>query len=157
MLRYRRALGQEAFMFTSIVVPVDLSEIEISKLALERASTLASVSNASLHLVYVRSILPITFMEYVPPSFDEEQQADCEKRMKELVASLTIADKSKVTSAVRMGSVYNEVLAEAEEKKADLIVVGSHRPAMATYLLGSNATTIVRHAPCSVLVVRPLS
>ena len=36
----------------------------------------------------------------------------------------------------------------------DLIVVGSHRPAMATYLLGSNASTIVRHAPCSVLVVR---
>ena len=104
-------------MFTSIVVPVDLSEIEISKLALERASTLASVSNASLHLVYVRSILPITFMEYVPPSFDEEQQADCEKRMRELVASLTMADKSKVTTAVRMGSVYNEVLAEAEEKK----------------------------------------
>lgn len=143
-------------MFTSIVVPVDLSEIEISKLALERASTLASVSNASLHLVYVRSILPITFMEYVPPSFDEEQQADCEKRMKDLVVSLTMADKSKVTTAVRMGSVYNEVLAEAGERKADLIIVGSHRPAMSTYLLGSNATTIVRHAPCSVLVVRPL-
>jgi nucleotide-binding universal stress UspA family protein len=156
-LRIHRALWQEAFMFTSIVVPVDLSEIEISKLALDRASTLASVSNASLHLVYVRSILPITFMEYVPPSFDEEQQADCEKRMKDLVASLSITDKSKVTTAVRMGSVYNEVLAEAEEKKADLIVIGSHRPAMATYLLGSNATTIVRHAPCSVLVVRPLA
>ena len=75
--------------------------------------------------------------------------------MKELVTSLTLADKSKVTTAVRMGSVYNEVLAEAEEHKADLIVIGSHRPAMATYLLGSNATTIVRHAPCSVLVVRP--
>ena len=142
-------------MFTSIVVPVDLSELEISKLALDRAATLSAVANAPLHLVYVRSILPITFMEYVPPSFDEEQQADCEKRMKDLVASLTLADKSKVTTAVRIGSVYNEVLAEVEEKKADLIVIGSHRPAMATYLLGSNATTIVRHAPCSVLVVRP--
>ena len=53
-----------------------------------------------------------------------------------------------------MGSVYNEVLAEAESVKADLIVIGSHRPAMSTYLLGSNATTIVRHAPCSVMVVR---
>ena len=89
-------------MFTSIVVPVDLSELEISKLALDRAATLSAVANAPLHLVYVRSILPITFMEYVPPSFDEEQQADCEKRMKDLVASLTLADKSKVTTAVRM-------------------------------------------------------
>ena len=45
-------------------------------------------------------------------------------------------------------------LAEAEDWGADLIVVGSHRPTMATYLLGSNAKTIVRHAKCSVLVVR---
>ena len=37
---------------------------------------------------------------------------------------------------------------------ADLIVIGSHRPAMSTYLLGSNAKTIVRHAKCSVLVLR---
>ena len=141
-------------MFTSILVPVDLSEVDLSQPALERAVALAAVSSASLHLVYVRSILPVTFMEYVPPSFDEEQQADCEKRMAELVAKLPLTDKSKVTSAVRMGSVYNEVLAEAEARKADLIVIGSHRPAMSTYLLGSNATTIVRHAPCSVLVVR---
>lgn len=141
-------------MFTSIVVPVDLSEIDISQPALDRAVALASMTNASLHLVYVRSILPVTFMEYVPPSFDEEQQSDCEKRMKELLDKLPLTDKSKVTTAVRMGSVYNEVLAEAESVKADLIVVGSHRPAMSTYLLGSNATTIVRHAPCSVMVVR---
>ena len=141
-------------MFTSIVVPVDLSEIDISQPALDRAVALASMTTASLHLVYVRSILPVTFMEYVPPSFDEEQEADCEKRMKELLDKLPLTDKSKVTTAVRMGSVYNEVLAEAENVKADLIVVGSHRPAMSTYLLGSNATTIVRHAPCSVMVVR---
>jgi len=46
------------------------------------------------------------------------------------------------------------VLEEAEACKADLIVMGSHRPAMATYLLGSNAARIVRHAPCSVMVLR---
>ncbi|TPQ46867.1 universal stress protein UspA, partial [Prosthecomicrobium hirschii] len=34
------------------------------------------------------------------------------------------------------------------------IVVSSHRPSMATYLIGSNAAKIVRHAPCSVMVVR---
>ena len=141
-------------MFHSIVVPVDLSEIDISQPALDRAAALTAMTNASLHLVYVRSILPVTFIEYVPPSFDEEQRSDCEVRMKGLVAKLPLADKSRVTTAVRMGSVYNEVLAEAESVKADLIVVGSHRPAMSTYLLGSNATTIVRHAPCSVLVVR---
>jgi nucleotide-binding universal stress UspA family protein len=38
--------------------------------------------------------------------------------------------------------------------EADLIVVGSHRPAMKDYLLGTNAARVVRHAHCSVLVVR---
>ena len=47
-----------------------------------------------------------------------------------------------------------ELLREATEWRADLIVVGSHRPVMSDYLLGSNAKTIVRHAQCSVLVVR---
>jgi nucleotide-binding universal stress UspA family protein len=141
-------------MFKSILVPVDLAEMDVVKPALDKAIALASITGASLHLVYVRSILPVTFMEYVPPSFDEEQQAECEKKMADVVAGLAIADKAKITTAVRMGAVYNEVLAEAEQRSCDLIVVGSHHPSMATYLLGSNAATIVRHAPCSVLVVR---
>jgi nucleotide-binding universal stress UspA family protein len=53
-----------------------------------------------------------------------------------------------------MGSVCNEVPDEAETIGADLVIVGSHTPSMATYLLGSNAATIVRHSKCSVLVVR---
>ena len=43
---------------------------------------------------------------------------------------------------------------ESSAGDVDLIVVGSHRPVMSDYLLGSNAKTIVRHAQCSVLVVR---
>ena len=60
----------------------------------------------------------------------------------------------RLSSVVRIGGVYPEILAEAKEWGADLVVIGSHRPAMSTYLLGSNATTVVRHATCSVLVVR---
>ena len=50
---------------------------------------------------------------------------------------------------------HNEVLEDARKTGADLIVVGSHRPTIATYLLGSNASTIVRHAelsPCRAVV-----
>ena len=57
-------------------------------------------------------------------------------------------------STVASGGVYHELLREASDWGADLIVVGSHRPVMSDYLLGSNAKTIVAHAQCSVLVVR---
>jgi nucleotide-binding universal stress UspA family protein len=140
-------------MFKQILVPVDLAEVEVSRPALDKAVALAGITGAKVALVYVRSILPVTFMEYVPPSFDEEQQNQCEKEIADVAASVALP-KGSVTTNIRMGSVYNEVLAEAKKIGADLIVVGSHRPGMATYLLGSNASTIVRHAECSVLVIR---
>jgi nucleotide-binding universal stress UspA family protein len=46
------------------------------------------------------------------------------------------------------------VLAEAQFWGADLIIIGSHKPSIRTHLLGSNAEKIVRHANCSVMVVR---
>ena len=55
---------------------------------------------------------------------------------------------------VRQGGIYHEILEEAAAMKADLIVMTSHRPAMRTYFLGSNAGHVVRYATCSVLVVR---
>ncbi len=56
---------------------------------------------------------------------------------------------------VRSGSIYSEVLHTAEELSSNLIVVMSHIPDFGDYLLGPNAAKIVRHAMCSVLVVRP--
>jgi nucleotide-binding universal stress UspA family protein len=35
-----------------------------------------------------------------------------------------------------------------------LIVMNSHRPDLRDHLIGSNASQVVRHASCSVLVVR---
>ena len=63
-------------------------------------------------------------------------------------------DASRISTAVRQGGIYHEILEEAAAIKADLIVMTSHRPAMRTYFLGSNAGHVVRYAKCSVLVVR---
>ena len=140
-------------MFKTILVPVDLGEIEAAQPAIDKAVELATGAEGSIRLIYVRAIVPMTYMEFMPPAFDEEQQGDSEKKLAELAASVKLPAE-RVSAVVRLGSVYNEVLDEAEKTGADLVVIGSHRPPMATYLLGSNAATIVRHAKCSVLVVR---
>jgi nucleotide-binding universal stress UspA family protein len=140
-------------MFKTILVPVDLGEVETSKPAIDKAVELARSADSTLRLIYVRAIVPVTYMEFMPPAFDLEQQGEAETRLAELAAGVGLPAE-RVSAAVRLGSVYNEVLDEAEKTGADLIVIGSHRPTMATYLLGSNAATIVRHARCSVLVVR---
>lgn len=140
-------------MFKTILVPVDLGEVEAAKPAIDKAVQLAESSGGALRLIYVRAIVPVTYMEFMPPAFDEEQQGQADAKLAEVAASVALPAE-RVSAVVRLGSVYAEVLDEAEKTGADLIVVGSHRPTMATFLLGSNASTIVRHARCSVLVVR---
>ena len=54
----------------------------------------------------------------------------------------------------RNGTIYDEILTVADEIEADLIIMASHRPALRDYLLGPNASRVVRHAKQSVLVVR---
>ena len=71
-----------------------------------------------------------------------------------IIAHETGLDAAHVSYAVRQGGIYHEVLEEAKDFDADLIVMSSHRPAMRTYFLGSNAGHVVRYAKCSVLVVR---
>ncbi|MFQ6548067.1 universal stress protein [Aestuariibius sp. 2305UL40-4] len=54
----------------------------------------------------------------------------------------------------RYGTVYEEILDVAEEIGAGQIVMAAHRPSLADYLIGPNTARVVRHATCSVLVVR---
>lgn len=141
-------------MYKKILVAVDISEADVTQLALEAAVALAKVEqDAQLRLINVQPLVPVAFIDYIPPNFDEEMREATEKDLSALRAKISYPAE-RISSIVRFGAVYPEVLAEAEEWGADLVVVGSHRPTMATYLLGSNAKTIVRHAKCSVLVVR---
>jgi nucleotide-binding universal stress UspA family protein len=56
---------------------------------------------------------------------------------------------------VRLGDARHEIVEEARTSSADLIVVGSHgRTGLKRLLMGSVAESVVRHAPCSVEVVR---
>jgi nucleotide-binding universal stress UspA family protein len=60
-----------------------------------------------------------------------------------------------VESAVRQGDPRAEIVDDAASFGADLIVVGSHgRTGIKRWILGSVAEHVVRHAPCSVEVIR---
>lgn len=140
-------------MFEKILIPLDLTEPELTRQAIAEAIAIAKGPGAKLRLINVQSLVPVAFIDYIPPNFDEELRASAEQELAD-VAEKVDYPKDRVTTVVRFGAIYPEVLAEAEDWGADLIVLSSHRPAMSTYLLGSNAKTIVRHAKCSVLVVR---
>jgi nucleotide-binding universal stress UspA family protein len=140
-------------IFKTIVVPVDLAEPEISKPAVDAAAEIARASGGKITLLYVAAHMPPMMGEYLPAGFEEQQTT----RMTDALRAMATAaglPADKVTLAQRVGGIYHEIIEEAKSAKADLIVMSSHRPAMSTYLLGSNATHVVRHAPCSVMVIR---
>ena len=140
-------------MYKTILVPVDLAEADLANPALDAAIAFAEASGGSVRLVYVRSLVPMTYMEFVPADFDTEQQAEAETKLGAIAAKIKLPAE-RVSAKVLLGSVHGEVLAEAEATGTDLIVVGSHKPGMLAYVIGSNASAIVRRAKCSVLVVR---
>ncbi|MFC6689253.1 universal stress protein [Jhaorihella thermophila] len=75
--------------------------------------------------------------------------AEARARLKERVANAP--DVEPVMLKGHSGMTIAEYAASSG---ADLIVVGSHKPGLRDYFLGSTAARIVRHAPCSVHVLR---
>jgi len=138
-------------MFKSILVPIDLSDPDYYKSAIATASEMAKRDNADLHIVTVLPVISGMVASSIPADLEAKITEEAKEEMEKLAAETGL---SKAKAAVRHGSVYHEVLDEADRVGADLIVMGSHRPGMATYLIGSNAARIVRHAKCSVLVLR---
>jgi nucleotide-binding universal stress UspA family protein len=143
----------EGTLFKTIVVPIDLNEPELATSAIEKAAALAMQSGGAVRLLTVLPVLPPSFLDYVRGDFDVVQRQAAVTDLDKLAAAVPLP-RERVSTKIRIGSIYSEILAGADEFGADLIVIGSHRPAMAAYLLGSNARKVVSHAKCSVLVVR---
>jgi nucleotide-binding universal stress UspA family protein len=87
----------------------------------------------------------------------QEIADDAGKALDAAVHDATTLGAKRITSQLVAGMPRDEILRLLERDPAfDLVVVGTHgRTGLSRVLLGSVAESIVRHAPCSVLVVRP--
>jgi universal stress protein F len=143
-------------MYKKILVPIDLADQELARPAVATAMMMAEPSDATIRFINVLPLTPVMLAEYVPPDFEVQQRKAAEDALA-IVVKETGLPPERVSSTVRQGGIYQEILEEAGSVGADLIVMSSHRPqrhAVRTYFLGSNAGHVVRYAKCSVLVVR---
>jgi len=141
-------------MYKEILLPIDLNDVASQRKAVETAIALARAFGARVH---VQTIVPDFGMPlvagYFPEDFEGKALENANRALHDFVKQ-TFPDDVSVQHIVAHGSIYQEILACAKGIGADLIVMASHRPDLADYLIGPNASRVTRHADCSVLVVR---
>ncbi|MEM7074591.1 MAG: universal stress protein [Pseudomonadota bacterium] len=134
-------------MYKKILVPVALDH-GLSPKTLTIARTLGGVDGhiVALHVHEepehsVRAYVDETLMK---KSFERANETLHEK----------IDGHDGVQAEIVQGHTYRSIIDYAQTHGIDCIVMGSHKPGIGDYLLGSTAARVVRHAPCAVHVYR---
>ena len=137
-------------MYNNILVAIEPTHTERHKHALETAMQLAYDNNSEITAITVIEPMPSHFMA------TEESHQDGVKAGKKAMADLRnfVGPLSEIKTAIRHGSAASEIMGYAKEHGIDCIVVASHKPGLRDYFLGATAARVVRHAPCSVHVLR---
>jgi len=140
-------------MYKTILLSIDLAQESSWSKALPVAVSLCEAFGAALHLVTVVPDLAHGMVrQYFPEDYEEKVKQGAIDNMKAFIAEHLAGQD--VTSHILHGPIYQRIIEAAEKTGADLIVIGSHRPELADYLIGPNAARVVRHTACSVMVVR---
>lgn len=136
-----------------VLMPIDLSDPASWKKPLTESLALLGAEG----VLHVASVLPEFGVAQVGSFFRKDFEREALKALGQGLSdwvAQNVPDAVEVHPHVLHGTIYDEILRAAEKLRADVIVMGSHRPALKDYLLGPNAARVVRHAACSVYVVR---
>ena len=135
-------------MYQQILVPIDPTKKDFGSRALPLAIELARLIGAKLNAVTV--VPDVTALPNLPANYADETKKGVRETVQGLIGELN----ADIPLAVREGSIYRQILEEAENIGADLIIIAAEKHKISDYLLGTNANQVVRHANCSVHVMR---
>jgi nucleotide-binding universal stress UspA family protein len=145
-------------VFRSIVVGTDGSET--ARKAVGEALALAKLTGARVELVSAYEPVPKARLREEARQLPADLQwmvnprEDVEATLSEAAESARAAGVESATYP-REGDPADAILDVAEEREADLIIVGNRGMTGAKrFLLGSVPNKVSHHAPCSVLIVR---
>lgn len=134
-------------MYRKILVPMALDH-GISPDTLEIAQALKAdggeIIALHVHEAPQSSVKAYLDAEMIQAGFDLAREA-LEKKT---------AGIEGVTPVIMSGHSARTIIDYAAQNGVDCIVIGSHRPGLSDYFLGSTAARVVRHANCAVHVQR---
>jgi len=142
--------------FSTILAAIDFSDS--SDNAFQMALSMAKSFSARLLVLHVINE-PVDLRGFYVPhiSFEklEEEIEEGAQKMMESFCRQNIHDFKDFECLIIAGLPYEQIIAQAEEKSADLIVIGTHgRAGLDHVLFGSTAEKVVRKSKVPVLTVR---
>ena len=136
-------------MYKTILVPIDIAHNDKGKSIIDIARKYSDEGTQIL-LLHVIEEVPRWVATELPKDFLDNSIQTTQEEIQAIARAASL--KAKVE--IRSGHPYRNILDKAKEIEADLIIIASHKPGLQDYFLGSTAAKVVRHAQCSVLVVR---
>lgn len=142
-----------------VVAPVDLSELSACGFhcGLDMVSRLAGGRPVRVLALFAVGYLDPLAHEMRGSGWSvDEMQAAARGRLAAFVDAHRPEVPLDVERQVVMGPAREEIVGKAKEQSADLVVMSTHgHGGFEKLVLGSVASTVVREAPCSVLLVPP--
>jgi nucleotide-binding universal stress UspA family protein len=141
-------------MYQNILVPFDGSDE--AQAGAEHAIGLASSVGATVHVLYVIDLPGAPRTVYVRED-EEEMREEYRKYGVDVTSGVCEAAESEgvdCETAIKTGSIHEEVVDYAEENDMDLIVVGTGYRGTLGAILGGKAEKIVRTSTTPVTTVR---
>jgi nucleotide-binding universal stress UspA family protein len=141
-----------------ILVPTDFSET--SRYAFQYAIEFAKSFGAELEIVHVifdeSQIVAFYLPQVTFQNLDQELEESAKKQMEQFIDAYPELKSIPHNVKLLKGTAFIEIINEAKEYKADLIIIGTHgRTGLEHVLFGSTAEKVVRKAPCPVLTIKP--
>lgn len=136
-------------MYSHILVAVSPDLDHPTEPSMTVAARLLKTDGIVTFLTVVEDI-PSFAEAYIPESTLKDSETHAAGRVNALTESAAFACKTAVTH----GKAGPAILDYAEDNGADCIIIASHKPGLEDYFIGSTASRVVRHAKCSVHVVR---
>ncbi|PIE12648.1 MAG: universal stress protein [Rhodobacterales bacterium] len=135
-------------MYKNILVPIAADHDPNTDAVMKIARALAE-EGAKITALSVIEAMP----GYIAAQLPEGQVAKTRAALETGLAE-DLGGAQDVEVVVIEGHSARSILDYANDHGMDCIVLASHRPELADYLLGSTAARVVRHAKCAVHVMR---
>ncbi len=134
-------------MYNKIIIALALDH-GISAQALNAAKTLVAENGKIIAVHVSEPVKDIVRLYLSDDDIDKAHQATQDQMMERL------NHEPNIESVILTGHAGREIPDYANKIGADCIIIGSHKPGLEDFFLGSTSARVVRHAQCSVHVLR---